>query len=336
MTESSSRAQFVDEPRERDVLTERVIGRLPGPRVLWIIAWAVAPIGLSGVLSSMAAESSEVSVFEIEAIGAAISVYVVGLALWAAPYLTREARRLKTLVTELAETGTDPRWLGGIASTAGPVLLAVSITILEDVGLVPPLGVMDLLVLFWIQFLEHLPLATGVWVVWTILVSVYRLGQVDLRLDSHSGDSTLGLEPIGRMAVLAFGIFAAGLAPILLANTDSGVAVAINGGTFLIVVGVFVGALWGIHRQMLKTRDEALSQARRQLGRVSTRIASSTEPTLNDRDATLLLATDILERRAREIAAWPMTGGLYVRTGAILSGVLILLITRVIATALGV
>lgn len=87
---------------------------------------------------------------------------------------------------------------------------------------------------------------------------------------------------------------------------------------------------------MMRLRDRAVSEARHRLQVISTRIADAPESRLNEGDATLLMASDTLERRAREIAVWPLTGGLYVRTGAILLGVLIGLITRAIGTALGV
>jgi hypothetical protein len=121
-------------------------------------------------------------------------------------------------VRGLSEPGRDTLWLAGVGNTAGPLVLAVLLTVLEDVGLLGPLDALDLLVLALLQFVVHLPLAVGIWVVWTILVSMYRMGRGDLRLDPHSGDPTLGLQPIGRLAVLTFGIFSAGAAPILLAN----------------------------------------------------------------------------------------------------------------------
>lgn len=317
-------------------ITERVMGWLPEPRMLWLAVWALTPVGLRTVLGAMTEESDSVSVLEIEVIGTAVSVYVVALSLWAARYLTEKSRQMESVVRGLSEPGRDIRWLAGVDSTSGPVVLAVLLTVLEDIGLLESLDAADLLVLALLQFVVHLPLAAGVWVVWTILVSMYRMGRFDLRLDPHSGDPTLGLKPIGRLAVLTFGIFSAGATPSLLANTDSGVALVINGSTFLIVVAVFVVALWGVHRQMMRLRDRAVSEARHRLQVISTRIADAPESRLNEGDATLLMASDTLERRAREIAVWPLTGGLYVRTGAILLGVLIGLITRAIGTALGV
>jgi hypothetical protein len=99
---------------------------------------------------------------------------------------------------------------------------------------------------------------------------------------------------------------------------------------------MFVVALSGVHRQMMRVRDRAISEARQRLHVITTRIAAAPESTLNKEDATRLMASDTIERRAREIAVWPLTGGLYVRSGAILLGVLIGLITRAIGTALGV
>jgi hypothetical protein len=237
---------------------------------------------------------------------------------------------------DLVGAAEDARWGAGLGSTIGPVLLAVLLTALEDIGLVQAMDTAEQTILAPLQFIIHLSLAAGIWVVCCILASLHRVGLTNLRLDTTSGDPTLGLKPIGKIAVRTYALFAVGAAPILLANTDSAVALAINGGTFLIVTGFFVFALWGVHRQMATARDRVVGEARQRMRHIVGRIESRQDSDMTDQDATLVTAADILERRAREISGWPLTGGLYVRTGIILVGVLIGLITRAIGTALGV
>jgi hypothetical protein len=45
--------------------------------MLWLVVWALTPVGLRTMLGALAEESDSVSVLEIEVIGTAVSVYVV-------------------------------------------------------------------------------------------------------------------------------------------------------------------------------------------------------------------------------------------------------------------
>lgn len=322
-------------PSLNRVLSERILGRLPGPRVIWILAWGATAIGMNRAVNALAPESSSVSILEAEPLGVGITVYGIVLSLWAARYLSERADRLEGLMKTLVIPGAKLRWLDGIGSTGRPILVASLITALEAAGLLGSFGFAYTLVLVPLQFVVHLPLAVGVWVVLTILVSMDRLGRVGLSLDASSGDPTLGLSPVGKLAVQAFAVFAAGAVPILLANTDSLLAVGINGGVFLIGAGAFLVSLWHVHRQMVSAREVSISEARRRLAAVSERIEAAKTSEPDERDAAMLTVADLLERRAREIRTWPLTGGLYGQLGAILFAVLVGLTTRAISTSLG-
>ena len=73
-------------------LTERVLGRLPGPRLAWVLAWAAVPAA-AGLLPGSYLATVGAEPLPVRLLTGLVYAYAVALALWAVGRLTREATR---------------------------------------------------------------------------------------------------------------------------------------------------------------------------------------------------------------------------------------------------
>jgi hypothetical protein len=96
--------------------------------------------------------------------------------------------------------------------------------------------------LLWspVSFQINLPLLTAVWVYLALLLGLNRLGRRTLSLTAFPKDLSLGLSEAGRLAFTAFGMHAAGFAPILAISITNPVRLLLDLGLF--PLGVLVPA----------------------------------------------------------------------------------------------
>jgi hypothetical protein len=73
-------------------LTERMLGRLPGPRVAWLLAWATVPVA-GGLLPSAYLATVGAKPVPVRLLTGLVFAYEVVLAFWAVGMFTREAPR---------------------------------------------------------------------------------------------------------------------------------------------------------------------------------------------------------------------------------------------------
>ncbi|HEY3263414.1 MAG TPA: hypothetical protein VGJ95_24600 [Pseudonocardiaceae bacterium] len=111
-------------------LTERILSRLPGPRLVWMLVWALVPwLNLVAVRVLGAADWAGTGappvgeVFNRTAVSCAIL-----LSLWGAARITDNLRRVGVALTEVVEQDEgDVRALfRGMGSTVGPLLLTAA------------------------------------------------------------------------------------------------------------------------------------------------------------------------------------------------------------------
>jgi len=107
-------------------LTERLLGRLPGPRMAWVLAWAAVPAAAAlppgAYLATVGPEPVPARVL----VGL-VYAYAVALSLWAVGRFTREADTVGRSVDRLAahpEQAATPVF-GGMGSTWGPLALTL-------------------------------------------------------------------------------------------------------------------------------------------------------------------------------------------------------------------
>ena len=88
-------------------LTERLLGRLPGPRVAWVLAWAAVLI-VAGLLPSAYVASVGAGPLPVRLLAGLVFAYAVVLAFWAVGRFTRESNLVERSVDQLAAGPSRP------------------------------------------------------------------------------------------------------------------------------------------------------------------------------------------------------------------------------------
>jgi hypothetical protein len=320
-------------------LTERLLGRLPGPRAAWVLAWAAVPVaaGLApgSYLTTVGAES-----IPARLLTGAVFAYAVVLAFWAVGRFIRESATVERSVEQLAahpEQAATPVFRG-MASTWGPLALTlvfVALTVWRTAVLA------DLwAALLWlpVSLLVNLPLLTAVWVYLALLLGLNRLGRRTLSLTAFPEDLSLGLGEVGRLAFTAFWMYAAGFAPVLAISLANPLRLLLDLGLFLLGVLVFFGCLEGLHRQLLAARRHYLAWAGQLYAQAYEPVRSGSLGTLGEQ-AQLLQAAEVIHRRAEAIQQWPFQQRRLAQiagiVGTVVTFVMTGIVTRFILVRLG-
>ena len=319
-------------------LTERLLGRLPGPRLAWVLAWAAIPVAVGLVPGAYLATVGE-RPMPVRLLTGLVFAYAVGLAVWAVGKFTREANAVQRSLEQLAapEQAARPVF-AGIASTRGPLgltLVFVALTMWRTTVL----GDLWAAVL-WLPMtlLVNLALLTAVWVYLALLLGLYRLGRRTLPLTAFPQDLSLGLGEVGRLAFTAFWIYAAGFAPVLVVNLANPPRVLLSLGLFLLGVLAFFACLQGLHRQLLAARRHYLDWAGQLYARAYEPIRSGSLAVLAEQ-AQPLQAAEVIRRRAEAIQQWPFQQRRLAQiagiVGTVVTFVVTGIITRLILARLG-
>jgi cbb3-type cytochrome oxidase subunit 3 len=311
-------------------LTERLLGRLPGPRLAWVLAWAAAPIA-AGLLPSAYLATVGIKPLTVRLLIGLVFAYEVVLAVWAVGRFSRERDTVQRSVDQLAahpEQAATPVF-GGMASTWGPLaltLLFVAVTVWRTAVLG---GLWAALRWLPVALLVNLPLLTAVWVYLALLLGLNRLGRRTLSLTAFPQDLSLGLGAVGRLAITAFWIYGAGFAPVLLVNFANPLGLLLLLGLFLLGVLVFFGCLQGLHRQLLAARRHYLEWAGQLYARAYEPIRSGSLAAMGEQ-AQLLQAAEVVQRRAEAIQRWPFQQRRLVQIAGIVGTVVTFVITGII------
>jgi hypothetical protein len=310
-------------------LTERLLGRLPGPRVAWVLAWAAVPVA-AGLLPSGYVASVGARPVSVRLLAGLAFAYVVVLSFWAVGRFTTESDLVERSVDQLAgpEQATTPVFRG-MASTMGPLALTlvfVTVTVWRT-AVVGDLGA----ALVWlpVAVLLNLPPMTAVWAYLTLLVGLYRLGRRTLSLAAFPQDLSLGLGEVGRLAFTAFWIYGAGFAPVLVLNVTNPIGLLFILALFLLGVGIFFACLEGLHRQLLAARRHYLAWAGQLYARAYEPIRSGSLAALGEQ-AQLLQAAEVIHRRAEAIQQWPFQQRRLVQMAGIVGSIVTFVITGII------
>jgi hypothetical protein len=89
-------------------LTERLLGRLPGPRVAWVLAWAAVPV-VAGLLPSAYVASVGTRPLPVRLLAGLVFAYAVVLAFWAVARFTRDANLVERSVSWRRGPSRPPR-----------------------------------------------------------------------------------------------------------------------------------------------------------------------------------------------------------------------------------
>ena len=320
-------------------LTERLLGRLPGPRVVWVLAWAAIPVA-AGLLPSAYLATVGARPLPVRLLIGLMFAYEVVLAFWAVGRFTRERDTVQRSVDQLAagpEQAATPVF-GGMASTKGPLALTlvfVAVTVWRTAVVGDPWTALRWLP---VSVLVNLPLLTAVWVYMPLLLGLNRLGRRTLSLTAFPQDLSLGLGEVGRLAFTAFWIYGAGFAPVLVVNFANPLGLLLILGLFLLGVLVFFACQQGLHRQLVAARRHYLEWAGQLYARAYEPIRSGSLAALGEQ-AQLLQAAEVIHRRAEAIQQWPFQQRRLVQiagiVGTVVTFVMTGIITRLILIRLG-
>jgi hypothetical protein len=318
-------------------VTERILARLPGPRVLCIVVWALVPWLNAGsnLLLETEARSAvwEQSRTLVVLNYAALSLAVV-ITLWGTERL---ARRLETLRATLAKA------LDVEAIEPFRKVNSVAVPIVASAATAAAFAISALVTDGWIAAVLRgatwLVVGTALWTfLWTyasLQLGLDRLGREHLRPDAARIDPTLGLRPLGGVAFMGLWMLLAWLVPLLLTGLPDLVGVAIGIAVLGGALATFFLSLLRLHWQMVEVKESELAIARGLYAQAYEPVGKA--PTLEalERQHSLLGAADALEKRARAIHEWPIDEGTVASVITIATSVIAVTIARLILDPLG-
>ncbi len=314
-------------------LTERVLVRLSGRRAVWTLLW--------GTLAALAYEV----VFRIyrnptyPGLRFVISfAYLNFAALVGVGFLRRWLREAERAVAPLTE-GLDlsPRThpFRNASSVFGVLVLTMAFTLLFEVAdffRYPSLGTAALIP---IVFIGKLPSTTLIWAYFAVLVGLHRFGRMRLNLQSYWVDLSLGLRPLGSLALRITFVMAGVFLPFLFFGlTDARALIAVLALTALGVVLFFL-SLNQLHRQLAAARLRYVHGARRLYADVfEPLVTAGTGEILGTQSLALNAAVEV-ERRATAIQEWPFDTAILARLAALVTSVIISVMTRLVLNRFG-
>lgn len=321
-------------------LTERILARLPGPRIGWMAIWALLPwvehatflwLQTAGILAGR--HNPAGGAFARVAFSSAIF-----LSLWGSGKIGREIQALRPNLSRMVRRGSeDPAALfRNVASTAGPLLLNAAAIVVFVTQTVLEAGWAESIVRAGAWLLIGPAIWTFVWVYLSLQVGLDRLGRWHLELDPDSEDRYLGLRPVGRLAFSAFWILVAAAAPLALLNVGDLVTLTLTLLVLGLGVGVFFLSLRRLNRRMVASKQQQLAWARGLYQQALRPVKSQGTLEAVERQAALLSVTEALERRAERIQEWPFDEATFARVVAIASFVTAGTLARLILAPFGI
>jgi hypothetical protein len=319
-------------------LTERILARLPGSRLAWIIAWALVPwLNLAVVLATRTADGTPTPNVLIEVLNRAAVSFAILLSLWGAARIADAIQRLRPALADLVQQDEPDvgRLFRGIDNAVAPLVLTAASMVVLPVDEALRGEPVDALVQAATWLLVGIPLWTAVWVYVTLQIGLNRLGRGYLTLEAYRGDRSLGLRPVGRLAFTGFWMLFGSVAPLVLTGFTDLPGVVLGTGVLLSGVGLFFLSLRRLNRQMVAVKQRELRVAV-DLYRQAYRPVRD-EPTLEvlERQVGLMNAAEALEKRAERIQEWPFDEATFARVVTIASSVAAGIIARMILDPVG-
>lgn len=319
-------------------LTERVVARLPGQRLLWISLWA------SGVLITYLVERAfapgllEVSFQQGQrrlTFGAGAS-YLVLVALWGTARLGREVAALNPTVVRLTHGAvTVGESFRAVGSVWWPLSLMFIITViysgsafLRSASVPTALAVVG-------GFIGWLPVITFGWVAGAVLLGLHRLGGTPLHLTTFEVDRSLGLRPFGSVAFVPLLVYAAGVIPQLFTGVGDIRDAVISLGMLVVILALLLASMRRLRRQLLGAKARHVAWARDLYAHALRPVRGEESLTALRAGALELVAAEAIERKAAAIQEWPFDESVLRAIAAIVTSMTAAILARLILTRLG-
>jgi exosortase/archaeosortase len=314
-------------------LTERVLARLPGPRVIWIIAWAVLPLVVDSTVRSIIGAQ----IFTTETLLAgAVAACGNLVALWGVAKLRRDVEAVNPVVTDLTggrlDAGQLFRAMGAIRF---PLLFMAGFATLYGLGEIRRVGA-AIVPITALGFVAWLPVVTLAWVAGVILLGLHRLGGMPLKLKPFEEDRSLGLRKLGSLAFTPLLLYAAGAIPAMIIRGPTRIEdVVVNISILLVIVVLLFASLTRLRRQLIAAKADHLAWARDLYVHALAPVRSGGSRESLGAQAAVIQAAESLERRAAVIQEWPFDEGILRSIVAIVTSVITALVVRLILSRLG-
>lgn len=310
-------------------LTERILGRLPGPQAAWIAAWALVPWLNAGVNLLLDADGTS-AVWEqsraLLLLNYAFLSLAVAITLWGTG---RIARRVAALDPG---AGDHFRELNGVV---GPLLLAGAGAVAFGVTAFVRDGWASALLRGGTWFVLGTALWTFLWTYGSLHLGLDRLGRERLAPDAARVDPGLGVRPLGAVAFMGLWMLLIWLVPVVLTGLPDVVGVAIGLAVLAGGLGLFFLSLFGLHRQMVTVKAGELALARELYAQAFEPVRAERTLDALERQHRLLGAAGALEQRAQAIHEWPIDEVTFARVITITTSVIAMIIGRLILDPFG-
>lgn len=326
--------------RRRVALTDRILARLPGPRWVWVVAWIAFP-WLQPLTFSLGRSIADdpvalwADVIQPRLFPLIVFCYAVALSLFAARKFARDVTRAEPFLVAIGDGDTRSEPIRGVDSTMGPLVLASAIAVATAVVVTLNYDPVTAVVSAPVIFIVNVPTMTAFYGYLALLVGLDRLGRRHLALDPFPADRQLGLRPVGRLAFGGFAVFAAGLAPIMVANTRTPIDLAVAVPVAALGTAAFFGSLVRLHNRMREAKERYLAVAHELYAAAYAPIAE--KPTLERlmEQSERLDAAEKLEKRAEAIYTWPFEPAVLTQVVVVITSVCASLAIRLLTAAGG-
>ena len=318
-------------------LTGRILARLPGPRVLWVAAWALVPSLNAGANLLLGTETSAVWEQRRALVllnYAALTVAVV-ITLWGSDRIARRLETLRATTSRVLDEGVAGEPFRELNSVLGPLVASGAAAIGFAVSALLLDGWTSAMLRGATWFVLGIAFWTFLWTYASLQLGLDRLGRERLLPDAVRVDPGLGLRPLGGVAFMGLWMLLAWLVPVLLTGLPDVLGVAI--GVLLLTGGLatFFLSLLRLHRQMAAVKASELAIARELYAQAYEPVRTERNLEALERQQRLLGAADALEKRAGAIHEWPIDEGIVARVLTIATSVIAITVARLILDPLG-
>jgi hypothetical protein len=323
----------------REPLTERILEWLGEPEWVWITVWtAVSFVRPVVVFASLTASDRHLSpgVWLTVAGSQAVVAWTTLVGFWGARRIWRGARELAPELATLAPGDARREFFPGMGSTFGPLALTIGIVVVPSFtsswsawGLITALADLPL------AFVNALPSMTFLWTYLVALAGLHRLGAARLSLDPFPQDRSLGLGPVGSLALNGFWLVLVAAIPLIIVGSADLPTVLLSLGVIAASVALFFLSMFRLHRQMVVAKRRYVSLARGIYDEAYAPVRA--KPTLKELEAhgSALGAAQSLVERAERILEWPIDERATAWVVVVITGVTTGLIVRLVLTAAG-
>jgi hypothetical protein len=323
--------------RRLQPLTERILARLPGRRLVWIVVWASVPwlnaganlLLESGARSAIWEQSRALVVLNYAALSFAIVITLWGT--------ERIARRLETLgapTSNVLKVDLGERFRE-MNSVVGPLLASTATAIAFALSALVGEGWTSAIIRGATLFVLGVALWTFLWTYASLQLGLDRLGREHLDPEAGPFDPTLELRPLGSVAFMGLWMLLAWLVPFLLTGLPDVVAVSLGAFVLAGALAAFFLSLLRLHRQIVEVKASELALARELYSEAYEPVRTARTLEALERQHALLAAADALEKRAQAIHEWPIDEGTVAWVITITTSVIAVAIARLILSPLG-